>query len=285
MGEADREGHSVRKPVKAADLPRMLRVKPRARVVLHDAKAADTHGWHKRGAEDALEHNKKRLEQLQYTLYAEGVESLLVVLQAMDTAGKDSTIRNVMTAFNPQGCTVHAFKVPNDAERQYDYLWRAHLRVPPRGSIAVFNRSYYEDVLVVRVEKLVGAAIWKRRYRHINEFERLLTDCNTRIVKICLHISKDEQKERLEARLEDPAKHWKWDAADLEKRKQWRDYMQAYEAMLARCSTAHAPWYVVPSDRKWFRNFAVSQILVHELESLSPQLPASSVDPEHYRIF
>jgi len=213
------------------------------------------------------------------------VESLLVVLQAMDTAGKDSTIRNVMTAFNPQGCTVHAFKVPNDAERQYDYLWRAHMRVPPLGSIAVFNRSHYEDVLVARVEKLVGPAVWKRRYRHINEFERLLTDCNTRVVKFFLHISKDEQKERLEERLDDPAKHWKWDAADLDKRKQWRDYMEAYEATLARCSTAHAPWYVVPANRKWFRNLAVSQILVNELESLSPKLPVSSIDPADYRIF
>jgi len=275
----------MRKPIKAADLPKALCVRPRARVRLRDALADNVHGWQKRDAEAALERNKKRLEELQYTLYAEGVESLLVVLQAMDTAGKDSTIRNVMTAFNPQGCAVHAFKVPNDSERQYDYLWRAHLRVPPRGSIAVFNRSHYEDVLVVRVEKLVAPAVWKRRYRHINEFERLLTDCNTRVVKICLHIGKDEQKERLEARLKDPAKHWKWDAADLEKRKQWRDYMQAYEAMLSRCSTLHAPWYVVPANRKWFRNFAVSQILVHELETLSPQLPASSIDPDDYRIF
>ncbi|HNR22556.1 MAG TPA: polyphosphate kinase 2 family protein [Steroidobacteraceae bacterium] len=273
------------KNVNAADLPKLLRVKPRSRVTLGDALADATHGWQKREAEAVFERNKKRLEELQYTLYAEGVESLLVVLQAMDTAGKDSTIRNVMTAFNPQGCTVHAFKVPNDAERQYDYLWRAHMRVPPLGSIAVFNRSHYEDVLVARVEKLVGPAVWKRRYRHINEFERLLTDCNTRVVKFFLHISKDEQKERLEERLDDPAKHWKWDAADLDKRKQWRDYMEAYEATLARCSTAHAPWYVVPANRKWFRNLAVSQILVNELESLSPKLPVSSIDPADYRIF
>lgn len=273
------------KPLDAAEIPRTLRVRPGARVTLRDARANEAHGWKKEAAEAALDRNRQRLEALQYAMYAENREALLVVLQAMDTAGKDSTIRNVMTAFNPQGCTVHSFKVPNDNEREYDYLWRAHLRVPPRGSIAVFNRSHYEDVLVVRVEKLVAAAVWQRRYRHINEFERLLTDCGTRVVKIFLHVSKGEQKERLEARLEDPKKHWKWDAADLDKRKQWREYMQAYQAVLMRCSTAHAPWYVVPADRKWFRNFAVSQIIMHELDRLSPRLPKQQVDPKRYRIF
>ncbi len=269
----------------ASELPARLRVRPGARIALRDSAAARTLGWEKDAAEKALDRNKKQLEKLQYAMYAENRAALLVVLQAMDTAGKDGTIRNVMTAFNPQGCTVHSFKAPNDLERQYDYLWRAHRHTPPRGSIAVFNRSHYEDVLVVRVERLVPVRTWQLRYRHINEFERLLGDCDTRVVKIFLHISKAEQKERLEARLADSDKHWKWDAADLDKRKRWRQYTQAYEAMLSRCSTTYAPWYVVPADRKWFRNLAVSQILVHELEALSPRLPKLDLDARRYRIF
>ncbi|MGD9598561.1 MAG: PPK2 family polyphosphate kinase [Steroidobacteraceae bacterium] len=273
------------KALDARRLPAELRVRPGARARLRDAAAAHTHGWNREQAEEALDRNRKRLEKLQYALYAENRAALLVVLQGIDTAGKDGTIRHVMTAFNPQGCTVHSFRAPNDLERRYDYLWRAHLHVPPRGSVAIFNRSHYEDVLVVRVEKLVPARVWQRRYRHINDFERLLTDCDTRVVKIFLHVGKAEQKERLEARLEDSDKNWKWDAADLGKRRQWREYVAAYEAMLTRCSTALAPWHVVPADRKWFRNFAVSQILVHELEALSPKLPQLDLDPKRYRIF
>lgn len=273
------------KAVDAAKLPDKLRVRPGARIVLREPAARAAHGWRKADAERALERNRHELGALQYRMYAGGHHALLVVLQAMDTAGKDSTIRHVMTAFNPQGCTVHAFKAPNDLERQYDYLWRAHRCVPPRGSIAVFNRSHYEDVLVVRVSQLAPRAVWQRRYRHINEFERLLADCDTRVVKIFLHVSKAEQKRRLGERLEDPKKHWKWDAADLDKRRQWRDYMQAYQAVLTRCSTAHAPWYAVPADRKWFRNFAVSQILLNELKALAPKLPKVELDPDSYRIF
>lgn len=267
------------------DLAAALRLAPGNQVSLKDEQASQTHGFDREEADEALERNKKKLEELQYRMYAEDVESLLIVLQAMDTAGKDSTIRNVITAFNPQGCSVHPFKAPNDAELQHDYLWRAHQRTPERGTIAVFNRSHYEDVLVVRVENLVPAAVWQKRYGHINDFERLLTDCDTRVVKIFLQISKAEQKKRLEERIEDPRKHWKWEAADLEKRKQWADYVHAYEAMLRKCTTAHAPWYVVPADRKWFRNFAVSQILVHELEAMAPKLPKKKIEPKDYKIF
>jgi PPK2 family polyphosphate:nucleotide phosphotransferase len=268
-----------------AALVATLRVRPGARVRLRDAAARVTHGVTETAANDGLERNRRRLEDLQYALYAEGRAAMLVVLQGIDTAGKDGTIRHVMTAFNPQGCTVHPFKVPNDAERAQDYLWRAHLRAPPRGSIAVFNRSHYEDVLVVRVDRLVPRAVWERRYQHINDFEQLLTDCGTRVVKIFLQIGKAEQKERLEARLGDPRKHWKWDAADITKRRQWGAYVQAFDAMLSRCSSTAAPWYVVPSDRKWFRNFAVSEILVHELGQLHPTLPRRVVPARDYRMF
>lgn len=266
------------------DIPQRLLVPPGARPQLTDRKAGRVFGWNEDGSERALKLNRDKLEELQYKLYADGRFGLLIVLQAIDAGGKDGTIRKVMTAFNPQGCTVTSFKTPSRDELQHDFLWRIHQHTPRCGEIAVFNRSHYEDVLVARVDKLVPQSVWKQRYDRINDFERLLRENGTRIVKLLLQVSKDEQKRRLEARLRDPQKQWKFDPADLEKRKRWNAYRKAFEAMLTRCSTQHAPWYVIPADRKWFRNFAVSQILVQELEKLPLRFPKPSYDPHKIRI-
>jgi len=259
-------------------------VRPGSRVRLLDRNAGRVFGWNEDGAERALKLNRDKLEELQYKLYADGRFGLLIVLQAIDGGGKDGTIRKVMTAFNPQGCTVTSFKEPSKEELKHDFLWRIHKRVPPRGEIGVFNRSHYEDVLIARVSKLVPKDVWSRRYEQINEFEAMLRRNDIHIVKLFLHISRDEQKKRLEERVREPHKRWKFDPSDLEKRKQWNDYREAFEAMLARCSTQHAPWYMIPADRKWFRNLAVSEILVRELEKLKLRFPTPSYDPRKIRI-
>ena len=196
--------------------------------------------------------NRQRLEELQYKMYADGRFAMLVVLQAIDGGGKDSTIRRVFSAFSPQGCTVVSFKVPSAEEVRHDYLWRIHRHTPARGEIVVFNRSHYEDVLVVRVNNLVPPAVWRERYEQINDFERLLVANGTRVVKIFLQISKGEQKQRFEERIADKRKHWKFDPRDLEKRKQWEQYREAYESVLSRCSTEAAPWYRCPRIAKRF---------------------------------
>jgi PPK2 family polyphosphate:nucleotide phosphotransferase len=271
-------------PIALTDLPGKLRVASRQKVSLEDRDANRTFGWEKQAAERAHVLNCESLKDLQYKLHADGRFGLLIVLQAIDAGGKDGTIRHVITAFNPQGCTVTSFKAPSQEELRHDYLWRVHRRTPGRGEIGVFNRSHYEDVLIVRVDKLAPKEVWSRRYDQINDFERLLVENDIHIVKIFLHISKDEQKERLEARLAQPDKQWKFDLTDLEKRKQWDEYREAFEAMLSRCSTEHAPWYVIPADRKWFRDLAVSQILVHELNALPLQFPKPAFDPGRIRV-
>ena len=257
-----------------------LAVCPGKKARLRDSDADRTCGWDKARAEQALRKNRERLEQLQYKLYADGRYSLLVVLQGIDGAGKDGTIRHVMTAFNPQGCTVVAFKAPSSEELKRDFLWRIHANVPRRGEVGVFNRSHYEDVLIARVNALVPREVWSARYEQINQFERHLAANGTRIVKFFLHISRDEQRERFEARLRDPHKRWKFDPADVAKRAQWGEYREAFEAALHRCSTAEAPWYLIPADRKWFRNLAVSQILVAELERMRLRFPRPAYDPK-----
>jgi PPK2 family polyphosphate:nucleotide phosphotransferase len=274
----------VAKPISGDKLIGKLCVKPGKRVALRDDNAREAHGWEKEAALLAFEKNRKRLDELQVKLYADGRYGLLVVLQATDGGGKDSTVRDVFTSMNPQGVVVTSFKAPTGLELKHDYLWRVHQHVPARGEVGVFNRSHYEDVLVVRVEDLVPEEVWERRYQHINDFERMLADNNIRVVKLFLQISKEEQKQRFEERLKDPAKHWKFNADDLEKRKQWDAYQDAFGAMLARCSTAHAPWYVIPADRKWFRNLAVSEILVSELGKLPLRFPPSTVDAKKIRI-
>ncbi len=266
------------------DFSSQLIVPPGSKPRLRNKDADRDLGWSKKKAATALEKNRRRLEELQAKLYADGRHAVLVVLQGIDGAGKDGTIRHVMTALNPQGCTVTSFKAPSAEELRHDYLWRIHQNVPGRGEIGVFNRSHYEDVLVVRVSELVPRSIWSERYAQINEFERLLSANGVRIVKFFLHISQDEQKRRFEARIRDPRKRWKFDPDDLAKRSQWDAYRQAFEAALARCSTDWAPWYLIPADHKWLRNLAVSQILVRELESLPLHYPKPSFDPAKVRV-
>ncbi len=215
----------------------------------------------------------KRLEELQELLYAEGEHKVLVVIQATDTGGKDGTIRHVFDGVNPQGVKVASFKKPTDVELAHDYLWRVHQQTPGAGEITIFNRSHYEDVLVVRVHGLVPEERWSRRYDHINAFERLLADEGTTIVKLFLHISRDEQRERLQSRIDEPHKRWKFSKGDLAERERWDDYQAAFAAMLERTSTDHAPGYVIPADRKLFRNRLVSQIMVETLEGLDKQWP------------
>ena len=232
----------------------------------------------RRASESETRALNERLEELQELLYAEGRHRVLVVIQATDTGGKDGTIRHVFDGVNPQGVKVASFKKPTDEELAHDYLWRVHREVPGDGEITIFNRSHYEDVLVVRVHGLVPEARWSQRYRHINDFERLLADEGTTIVKLFLHISEDEQRERLQARIDEPHKRWKFSAADLAERERWDDYQKAFAEMLERTSTTHAPWYVIPADRKWFRNRLVSQIIVETLESLDMDWPPADDD-------
>ena len=208
----------------------------------------------KKKAQAELDENIAVLDDLGYRLYAENRRSLLLVLQGMDTAGKDGTIRHVMQGFNPQSCRVTAFKQPGVEELAHDFLWRVSLAVPRKGFIGIFNRSHYEDVLVVRVHNLVPKEEWESRYERINLFEKMLSDGGVTIVKVFLHISKQEQRRRLQARLDDPEKRWKFSRADLQERRYWGDYQRAYEAALTRCNTRHAPWYIVPADHKWYRN-------------------------------
>lgn len=215
----------------------------------------------------------ERLADLQWALYAEEKRALLVVLQARDTGGKDGAIRKVFGPLDPQGCVVTSFKQPTPLELAHDFLWRVHLAVPPRGTIGVFNRSHYEDVLVVRVRKLVPTDVWQKRYEQINDFEQMLTANGVTILKFFLHISKDEQKKRLQARLEDPRKNWKFKAGDLDDRALWDSYTAAYEDALSKCSTPWAPWYVVPADKKAVRDYLISKVLVSALERMDPQYP------------
>lgn len=215
-----------------------------------------------------------RLEELQEMLYAQGQHRLLVVLQAMDAGGKDGTIRSVFDGVNPQGVKVACFKQPTATELAHDFLWRVHPHAPACGEIAIWNRSHYEDVLVTRVRDLCNERCWRARYEHITAFEKMLADEGTTIRKFFLHISKDEQKQRLQQRIDDPKKRWKWSARDLDERARWDDYQQAYEDALAATSQPQAPWFVIPADRNWFRDLAVCEILVETLESLDLRLPA-----------
>jgi PPK2 family polyphosphate:nucleotide phosphotransferase len=222
-----------------------------------------------------LEKLNARLAELQELLYAENKQRILIVLQAMDTGGKDGTIRRVFSGVNPQGLRIASFKVPTSEELAHDYLWRVHKVVPGNGEIVIFNRSHYEDVLVVRVHNLVPKEVWSKRYEQINQFERLLADTGTTILKFFLHIDLDEQKVRLQARLDDPAKHWKFRLGDLNERKLWPDYMKAYEDALEKTSTQYAPWYIIPANRKWYRDLVISRILIETLEALNMEYPKS----------
>ncbi len=256
-----------------------FRVKPGSKVNLTKIDP-HYHGEYEteQAASDELKRYSQRLSELQALMYAENKHALLVVLQAMDGGGKDGTIHHVMAAMNPQGCSVVGFKVPTAEELAHDYLWRIHKQTPRQGEVVVFNRSHYEDVLVVRVHNLVPKEIWSKRYNEINAFERQLTNCGITIVKCFLHIDKDEQLNRFRDRLDEPAKQWKISEADYSEREYWDAYQSAYSDVLNKCSTGYAPWYVIPADHKWFRDLAVSQILAETLEAMKMTYPVPTVD-------
>jgi PPK2 family polyphosphate:nucleotide phosphotransferase len=231
-------------------------------------------GYDKESAKVEIAALQDKMSELQERLYAESRQSLLIVLQAMDTGGKDGAIKKVFQGINPQGVRVTAFKAPTPLELSQDFLWRVHQHTPPKGYIGIFNRSHYEDVLIVRVNNLAPKSIWQKRYDHINHFEKMLGDSGTRILKFYLHISKDEQKERLQARLENPDKTWKFSTGDLPVREQWDDYMRAYEAAITQCNTDFAPWHIVPANHKWYRDLYIARAIVHTLEAMNPAFPA-----------
>jgi len=259
------------------------RVSPGSKVTLDAFETYYDGDLEKNEGKDQLKEREKVLRDLQVLLYAEHKQKLLVVLQGIDTSGKDSTIRHVFGKVNPQGTKVANFKAPTSKELDHDYLWRVHPHTPGKGEIVIFNRSHYEDVLVVRVHELVPQAVWEKRYDHINDFERLLADEGTTILKFYMHISKQAQAERFLARLDRPHKRWKFNPDDLEEREYWDDYIRACEDMLNRTSTDWAPWYVVPSDRKWYRNLAVASVIVDKLKSLGMHFPAEVPDIDSYR--
>ena len=257
------------------------RIRPGNKFHANDFDPAETKlaAGKKEVAEETAD-TQKRLGELQELLYADHRRKLLVILQGMDTSGKDGTVRHVMGGFNPQGVRVQSFKKPTEEELEHDFLWRVHQQVPAAGEIVVFNRSHYEDVLVVRVHELVPPAVWRKRYRQINDFERMLSETGTVILKFFLHISAKEQRKRLQARIDDPTKRWKFQHGDLEERKRWDDYMQAYEDAINKTSTEYAPWYVVPSDAKWYRNFVIGSVVLREMERLKMKYPQIDLSNE-----
>jgi PPK2 family polyphosphate:nucleotide phosphotransferase len=261
------------------DYSERFRVKPGNNINLDDIdadfKPADLDSEE---AAHQLERSTEKIRDLQHLMYAEDRRSLLVVLQGRDAAGKDGTIRRVFGPMNPQGCRVTSFKVPSKMEAAHDFLWRCHFAAPKRGMVGIFNRSHYEDVLVVRVHDLVLKKIWSKRYDHINAFERLLADSGTVILKFYLHIDREEQLERFKKRIDNPKKNWKISDADYSERPYWDEYTRAFEEAISKCSTGDAPWFVIPANRKWFRNLAIADIVADTMESLKMLFPEPSVD-------
>jgi PPK2 family polyphosphate:nucleotide phosphotransferase len=254
-------------------------IKPGTKVSLKKHDPADTGPYATaEEADEVLRQQIEELVRLQNLLYAENHHALLIILQGMDTAGKDGTIRHVMSGLSPQGVTVTAFKAPTEEELAHDFLWRVHKAVPRHGFIGIFNRSHYEDVLTVRVHELVPRKIWKARYEQINQFERMLVKNGVVILKFFLHISKGEQKQRLEQRMADPTRYWKFSIHDVQERHYWAAYRQAYEAALTHCSTHWAPWHIVPADHKWYRNLVVAEAVVQALKDLDMKYPQPAVD-------
>ena len=259
-------------------------VKPGEKINLNkiDPAYTDKHQSHEKALQQIQEH-LKRMSKLQYLLYADADQSLLVVLQALDAGGKDGVVRHLFTGMNPQGTKVYGFKQPSKDETAHDFLWRAHMHVPSKGDIAIFNRSYYEDVLVVRVHKLVDKKIWSKRYEMINNFEEMLSNNGTRVIKFLLHISPEEQLTRFKLRLDDPSRNWKISDADYSERELWPKYIEAYQDALERTSTKHAPWYVIPSNHKWFRDLAISEIITETLNEMGLKLPCTHVKMDDIR--
>lgn len=257
-----------------------LRVRPGSKVSLGRLDAGRTLGLEKDASKQRLEELRAEMAELQELLFADASRGLLVVLQGMDTSGKDGTVKNVMAGVDPHGCRVTSFKAPTEEERAHDFLWRIHRAVPPRGIIGIFNRSHYEDVLIARVRGLVPEKVWRERYGLINAFESLIDEGGVTVIKFFLHISKDEQRERLQARLDDPHKHWKFNPGDLKERERWDEYERAYEEALEKCSTERAPWYVVPADKKWVRNVVVAEAIVRTLRGMKLSWPKAQFDPK-----
>ena len=267
------------------NLAKRLKVESGSKVKLSDIDP-NFHGTHESEdeAKTELQHNLNRITELQRKFYADRRHSLLIVLQGIDGAGKDGTCWHVVSAMDPQGVSVRGFKQPTAEERDHDFLWRVHPHAPGLGQVAVFNRSHYEDVLVVRVHDLVPKHVWKQRYEFINNWERLLVEeKNTTILKFFLYISKDEQLSRFKDRLDDPSRQWKISDSDYSERKLWDKYIDAFEAAISKCSTKHAPWFVIPSNHKWFRNLAVSEIVVRAMEDMNLSLPKPTVDLQKIR--
>jgi PPK2 family polyphosphate:nucleotide phosphotransferase len=254
-------------------------VAPADKVRLAKLDPADTHGRESREkALTEIEQDAARMDDLQYLLYADGTQSLLIVLQALDAGGKDGVIRHLFTGMNPQGTSVVCFKQPSALEAAHDFLWRAHLHAPGRGQVVIFNRSHYEDVLVVRVHGLVPESVWSKRYGLINDFEKMLSRNGTRILKFYLHISPEEQLARFKQRLDDPARRWKISETDYSERELWPEYVKAFEEAMEKTSTKHAPWYVIPSDHKWFRDLAIAKIVADTMDEMGLKLPPAQVD-------
>ena len=249
----------------------------KVRLAKLDPSYTGKHASH-REALKVIEQDVARMDRLQYLLYADGRRSLLIVLQALDAGGKDGVVRHLFSGMNPQGTSVACFKQPTRYEAAHDFLWRAHQHAPARGEVAIFNRSHYEDVLVVRVHKLVPKSVWHRRYELINDFEKMLDRNGTRILKFYLHISPEEQLARFKQRLDDPARHWKISESDYSERKLWPRYIKAFEEAMERTSTRHAPWFVIPANHKWFRDLAISQIVASTMEDMGLKLPPAQVD-------
>ena len=260
-------------------------VAPHTKIKLSHLNPGETHDFpDETSAVSKLIKYRERLDELQELMLAECKHSLLVVLQSMDAGGKDGTIRHIFSGMSPQGCQVTSFKVPSSEELRHDFLWRIHKVTPPSGIIGIFNRSHYEDVLVVRVHKHIDKKETFRRFEEINAFERELAQNGTTILKFFLHISKDEQKKRLQERIDNPKKHWKISPSDVTERGLWHDYMQAYEDVFHHTSTKHAPWHIIPSNHKWFRNIAISKIIVHAMEELKMKYPKPSFDVSKIRL-
>jgi len=274
----------VAEPPPEPDYPR-YRVEPGTGVRLAGVDPDESeHFGRKKDVAPELARHRDRIADLQARLYAENRRSLLLVLQAMDTGGKDGTIKHVFRGVNPQGCQVSSFKAPSVEESAHDFLWRYHQRVPSRGMIGIFNRSHYEDVLVVRVKGLVPEEVWRPRYAVINQFEQALSLSGVTVLKFYLHISRDEQKRRLESRLADPDKRWKFSANDLRERRYWDDYMAAFEEAIGSTSTDVAPWYVVPANNKWYRNLVIARTIADTLEAMDPRYPAPEEGLDQLRV-
>jgi PPK2 family polyphosphate:nucleotide phosphotransferase len=268
--------------MKIGEAIKRYRVKPGEKVDLAAYDPGDsslfTNGG-KAESQAVFDELRDELQGLQKVLYAQSKHRVLIVLQAMDTGGKDGCVKHVFSRVDPQGIHVKAFKKPSEEELAHDFLWRVHPHVPGNGQIVIFNRSHYEDILAVRVKKLFGDEVWKRRYRHVIEFERMLAEEGTTIIKMFLHISKDEQKRRLDSRLANPAKHWKFNPDDLSDRARWSDFQKAYEDLIEKTSTEQAPWFIIPGDRKWYRNLLVARIMVDTLRGLKMDFPKPGWDP------